>query len=98
MSNGLGRRINRRNRGCFERRLTGPVENEASALAAKERHDERDAGADVFLINAERVVVDVEHRIVQLIHALEGELILGRRRRGVEDNLLEEQGNFVRCT
>src|SRR5438309_9558435 len=95
MPDRLGRLVNRGNRRRFEWLLTGPVKDEPSALPAEEGHDERYSRTDVLLINRQRIVVNVEHRVVQLIHRREGQLLLGWWRRRVENDLLEEVGNCL---
>jgi hypothetical protein len=62
----------------------GPVKDEAPTLAAEQSHNERHTRADVFLINIQRVIVDVEHGIIQLIDGQPSALFLGARRSGLE--------------
>ena len=87
------RLIDRRHGRRLEWFLAGTIKDEAPALAAEQSHNERHTRANVFLINIEGVIVDIEHGIVQLIDGLPGTLFLGRRRSGFDHDFLQKVGH-----
>ena len=87
------RLIDRRHGRRLQWFLAGTIKDEAPTLAAEQSHNERHTRADVFLINIQRVVVDIEHGIVQLIDGLSGTLFLGHRWSGFDHDFLQKVGH-----
>ena len=78
--------IDNRNRGRLERRLPGAIKNEPSACAREQPENQRVLSEDVPLEDLQRVVIEREHRRVELQHVLGCDL--GRARgRGVGEVL-----------